>query len=231
MSRTERYCDLPACPRRHEEALLLAKDGMHALLDRTEGSGLIVNTENHHGISAEPQWMARFMREMNHPRLGLTVDTDNTRIDDDNPYASVDPTVPPRYIDRGHALETLLPFTIRISAKTFTFDNAGYEIAHDYARRAVSPPPPARPAGCRCQLRDRRALGAPQQIEDYRVLGLRLCGQTGLLRRRDRRGSHHPRPCRSRRSGLRNLEAPRFSDRTNAWRAGEAQSYLAASPS
>lgn len=132
--RIELYCDLPQGPHRREEALAVAREGMHALLERTEGSGLIINTENHHGISAEPAWMARFMRSMNHPRLGLTVDTNNIRVDDDNPYAPIDPHVLPRSIDRYDAVAQLMPYANWVSAKTYTFDNAGYEIALDYPR-------------------------------------------------------------------------------------------------
>ena len=131
--RTELYCDLPEGPGRARRATDLAMEGLHALLDRTKDSGLIINVENHHGISAQPEWLAGLIRAMNHPRLGLTVDTNNNRVDDSNPYA-LDPKKLPHYIDRYRGLEILMPFANWISAKTYTFDSAGYEIALEYPR-------------------------------------------------------------------------------------------------
>jgi L-ribulose-5-phosphate 3-epimerase len=133
MMRAELYCDLPDGPDRARRAKRLAMEGLNALLDRTKDSGLMINVENHHGISSEPAWLAGLIKTMNHPRLGLTVDTNNNRIDDHNPYA-VDKNALPRYTDRYRALEILMPHASWVSAKTYTFDNAGYEIALDYPR-------------------------------------------------------------------------------------------------
>ena len=131
--RTELYCDVPAGPDRDARAKEYAMEGIHALLDRTADTALIINVENHHGISSHPEWLADLIRSMNHPRMGLTADTNNFRTDIDMPYEASADTIP-RYVDRYEGLETLMPVANWVSAKTYTFDNTGYEIALDYPR-------------------------------------------------------------------------------------------------
>ncbi len=131
--RAELYCDLPDGPGREEEAKKRAMEGLHALLDATSDSGLTINVENHHGISSRPEWLADLVRSMNHPRLGLTADINNFRTDLNMPY-DADPDQLPRYEDRYSGLETLLPLANWMSAKTYAFDQTGYEISINYPR-------------------------------------------------------------------------------------------------
>jgi L-ribulose-5-phosphate 3-epimerase len=131
--RSELYCDLPHVTGREDRAKKAAMEGWNTLLEKTADTNLIISVENHHGISAEPVWLADLVRSMKHPRIGLTVDVNNFRTDLDMPY---DPpgNALPRYVDRYRGLEILMPLANWVSAKTYTFDSTGYEIALDYPR-------------------------------------------------------------------------------------------------
>lgn len=129
--RAELYCDLPPGPNRAAEAHRLAIAGLEELLTATEKSGLVINVENHHGISSDADWLAGLVRAMNHERIGLTADTNNFRIDQDMPY-SPNPDAIPRYADRYQGLRVLAPVANWVSAKTYAFDGSGYETSLNY---------------------------------------------------------------------------------------------------
>ncbi len=131
--RTEIYFDGERKAGWQEEARKRALEGLHALLEKTEGSGLTINVENHHGISSCPEWLADLVQAVDHPRFGLTVDTNNFRVDQDNPYDQ-DAESFPQYVDRYRGLETLMPFANWVSAKFYAFDSTGYEISMRYSR-------------------------------------------------------------------------------------------------
>lgn len=131
--RAELYSDLPRAPDRDQEAKKWAVEGLHQLLDRTAGSGLIINVENHHGVSSQSAWLVDLLASMDHPRLGLTADTNNFRIDQDMPYQARTDQLP-RYEDRYQGLKTLMPFANWVSVKTFAFDSTGHEATMDYPR-------------------------------------------------------------------------------------------------
>lgn len=131
--RTELYYDGERRPGWEQNARERAAEGLHRLLEKTSDSGLIVNVENHHGISSCPDWLASLVTAVGSPRLGLTVDTNNFRVDQDNPYEQ-DPSSLPEYVDRYEGLRTLMPFANWVSAKCYAFDSTGYEISMDYPR-------------------------------------------------------------------------------------------------
>jgi L-ribulose-5-phosphate 3-epimerase len=131
--RSELYCDIPHGPGREQKAKQAAMAGWNALLEKTIDTDLIISVENHHGISAEPVWLADLVRSMKHPRVGLTVDVNNFRTDMDMPYEQHQDALP-RYVDRYEGMEILMPLANWVSAKTYTFDSTGYEIAIDYPR-------------------------------------------------------------------------------------------------
>ncbi len=110
-----------------------AAEGLQRLLEMTKDSGLTINVENHHGISSQPDWLVGLIKDMDNSRLGLTADTNNFRVDQDNPY-NQDPSVLPEYVDRYAGLKTLMPFANWVSAKFYAFDSTGYEISLDYPR-------------------------------------------------------------------------------------------------
>lgn len=131
--RTELYFDGEHKPGWKTEARKHAVEGLQILLEKTRESGLVINIENHHGISSQPDWLVSIFEAVNSPRLGLTVDTNNFRIDQDNPYDR-DMDSLPQYVDRYTAIEKLMPLANWISAKFYAFDSTGYEIALDYPR-------------------------------------------------------------------------------------------------
>ncbi len=131
--RVELYYDGERKPGWERDALQRAAGGIHRLLELTRDSGLLINVENHHGISSRPEWLAGLVETVDSPRFGLTVDTNNFRVDQDNPYAQ-DSSSLPEYVDRYLGLETLMPFASWVSAKCYAFDATGYEISMDYPR-------------------------------------------------------------------------------------------------
>jgi len=131
--RTELYYDGERVPGWEQEAGQQAAEGVQRLLEKTADSGLVINVENHHGISSYPEWLASLVRTVDSPRFALTVDTNNFRVDQDNPYDQ-DPSALPEYVDRYEGLRTLMPFANWVSAKCYAFDSTGYEIAMDYPR-------------------------------------------------------------------------------------------------
>ncbi len=131
--RTELYYDGGRSPGWQQEARKHAVEGIRRLLDMTADSGLAIHVENHHGISSHPDWLASLVNTVDSPRFALTVDTNNFRIDQDNPYDQ-DSSSLPAYVNRYEGLQTLMPFARWVSAKCYAFDNTGYELSMDYPR-------------------------------------------------------------------------------------------------
>lgn len=131
--RTELYYDGERNPGWEDEAMKHAIDGINRLLDATRDSGLMINTENHHGISSRPGWLASLVEAVDDPRFRLTVDTNNFRIDQDNPYEQ-DATSLPQYVDRYDGMRLLMPYASWVSGKFYAFDSTGYEISMNYPK-------------------------------------------------------------------------------------------------
>ncbi len=131
--RVEIYTNTPHNETRHQDALNLCAEGLHQLLEKTKDSGLKIYLENHHGISSQAPWLVDLIKIVDNPRLGLTADTNNFRTDMDLPYER-DFNRLPEYADRYEGLEVLMPLASWVSAKTYTFDSTGYEIALNYPR-------------------------------------------------------------------------------------------------
>lgn len=131
--RVELYYDGERASGWKQRASEQAAEGVQRLLDMTRDSDLIINVENHHGISSQPDWLASLVKAVDSPRFGLTVDTNNFRVDQDNPYQQ-DPSSLPEYVDRYEGLRTLMPFATWVSAKCYAFDSTGHEVSMDYPR-------------------------------------------------------------------------------------------------
>jgi len=129
--RTELYYDGDRAPGWEQEATARAAEGVQRLLEKTKDSGLAINVENHHGISSQPEWLAGLVKTVDSTRFALTVDTNNFRVDQDNPYDQ-DPSVLPEYVDRYEGLRTLMPLASWVSAKCYAFDSTGYEVSMQY---------------------------------------------------------------------------------------------------
>ena len=131
--RAELYYDGERRPGWEQHAGARAAEGVLKLLEKTRDSGLIINVENHHGISSHPDWLASLVETVDSPRFGLTVDTNNFRVDQDNPYQQ-DSSSLPEYVDRYEGIRTLMPYANWVSAKCYAFDSTGYEVSMDYPR-------------------------------------------------------------------------------------------------
>jgi hypothetical protein len=87
--------------------------------------------ENHHGISSQPEWLAGLVKTVHSTRFALTVDTNNFRVGQDNPYDQ-DPSVLPEYADMYEVLHTLMPLASWASAICYAFDSTGDEVSMQY---------------------------------------------------------------------------------------------------
>jgi sugar phosphate isomerase/epimerase len=129
--RTELYYDGDRTPGWQQEAGARAAEGVQRLLEKTKDTGLAINVENHHGISSQPEWLAGLVKAVDSTRFALTADTNNFRVDQDNPYDQ-DSSALPEYVDRYEGLRTLMPFANWVSAKCYAFDSTGYEVSMQY---------------------------------------------------------------------------------------------------
>jgi sugar phosphate isomerase/epimerase len=57
-----------------EEALKWATESYTMLLEYSKPSGINILIENHGGVSNDPDWMLRLMKEVNNPRFGILPD-------------------------------------------------------------------------------------------------------------------------------------------------------------
>ena len=76
-----------------EEALRLAAETYHQLLDYATESKVNVLIENHGGISNDPEWMLALMKEVNHPLFGTYPDWRHPSEQFDN-FTYVEKTAP-----------------------------------------------------------------------------------------------------------------------------------------
>ncbi len=102
-----------------EEQQRLAADGLRRLCERGETFGLNVIVENHWGLSSNGRWLAGVMKLVNHPRAGTLPDFGN---------------FDPKEYDRYDGVKDLMPFAKGVSAKSYEFDERGFETKLDYPR-------------------------------------------------------------------------------------------------
>jgi len=76
-----------------EEALKIARETYHHLLDYAKDSGVEVLIENHGGYSNDPDWMVALMKEVNHPLFGTYPDWREPSAEFDN-YTYLEKTIP-----------------------------------------------------------------------------------------------------------------------------------------
>ena len=76
-----------------EDALKIASETYHMLLDYTTESNVEVLIENHGGVSNDPDWMVALMKEVNHPLFGTYPDWREPSLDFDN-YNYLEKTAP-----------------------------------------------------------------------------------------------------------------------------------------
>ncbi len=102
-------------------------ESLHALGELARPLGLSVLVENHGGYSSDGAWLAGTIRRANHPAVGTLPDFGNFQI---SPRGEE----PVETYDRYRGTEELMGQARAVSAKSYDFDEAGFETTIDYRR-------------------------------------------------------------------------------------------------
>ena len=103
-----------------DEQIKLSVDGIRRLTEFAEDSGINIIIENHGGLSSNGKWLAKVIREVDHPLCGALPDFGNFRIEGDTWY------------DRYKGVDELMPYAKAVSAKSNNFNEKGDETQTDY---------------------------------------------------------------------------------------------------
>lgn len=106
----------------YDEQMKRCAEGLRKLSERGDEAGINIVIENHGGYSSHGKWLADTIRMVDHPRCGSLPDFGNFKISDKETY------------DIYRGTEELMPLAKGVSAKTFHFDEDGYEADMDYIR-------------------------------------------------------------------------------------------------
>lgn len=109
-----------------EEVSRRVADSLNQLANHAKASQLNVLVENHGGISSDGSWLARTIELANHPRVGTLPDFGNFRISGRGADAV--------HYDRYQGVRELMLRAGAVSAKSYDFDEAGFETTIDYER-------------------------------------------------------------------------------------------------
>lgn len=110
-----------------EELSSRVAESLHALGELAAPLKLSVLVENHGGYSSDGAWLAETIRRTAHPAVGTLPDFGNFRI---SPRGEE----PVRTYDRYRGTEELMSQARAVSAKSYDFDEAGFETTIDYRR-------------------------------------------------------------------------------------------------
>lgn len=106
----------------YEEQKKRAADGLRQLTEFAADKDINVIVENHGGLSSNGQWLAEVMETVDHPRCGTLPDFGNFDINENKSY------------DPYKGVKELMPYAKGVSAKSFSFNEEGYETNIDYER-------------------------------------------------------------------------------------------------
>lgn len=95
-------------------------DAINECLPVAEKEGVLVALENHWGLTTQPADLLRIYQAVNHPWLGLNVDTGNF----------------PNNVDPYEGLAQLAPHAVMVQAKTYHGGGEWYTLDLDYKRIA-----------------------------------------------------------------------------------------------
>lgn len=105
-----------------DEQMKLASEGLLSLCEFADPLDINVIVENHGGLSSNGQWLSGVMKMVDHPRCGTLPDFGNFKVSDEEEY------------DRYRGVEELMPWAKGVSAKSYDFDEDGFETLIDYRR-------------------------------------------------------------------------------------------------
>ena len=110
-----------------EEVSIRVAESLHALGDLARPLNLSVLVENHGGYSSDGAWLAETIERADHDSVGTLPDFGNFRV---SPRGQE----PVETYDRYLGTEQLMQEARAVSAKSYDFDEAGYETTIDYPR-------------------------------------------------------------------------------------------------
>ena len=96
--------------------------GLFALCEYAARDGINIIVENHGGLSSDASWLSSVIRTVNLPNCGTLPDFGNFKISAVKEY------------DRYQGVEELMPFAKGVSAKSYDFNNEGFETTIDFDR-------------------------------------------------------------------------------------------------
>ncbi len=105
-----------------EELARTASDGLRKLSEFAEPYDIGVIVENHGGLSSNGAWLSKVIKSVDLPNCGTLPDFGNFNIGNGEEY------------DRYLGIKELMPFAKGVSAKSYDFDEEGYETKIDYER-------------------------------------------------------------------------------------------------
>ncbi len=103
-----------------EEAFRWCIDGINECLPVAEKEGILLALENHWGLTTQPADLLKIYKAVNHPWLGLNVDTGNF----------------PNNVSPYDGIEMLAPHAVMVQAKTYHGGGEWYTLDLDYKRIA-----------------------------------------------------------------------------------------------
>ena len=101
-----------------EEVKKAVIDGLTKLCDYASKYNINVIVENHWGNSSNPDWLVPVIKAVNKTNCGLLPD-----------FGNFD-----KEADRYRAVEQMMPFAKGVSAKSYDFDEKGFETKIDYTK-------------------------------------------------------------------------------------------------
>jgi len=114
-----------------EEVQEAAIDGLGKLAKYGEKAGINIIVENHGGYSSNGNWLTAVMKEVNNPYCGTLPDFGNfcikTTWENGNRKCLEE-------FDRYEGTRMLMPYAKGVSAKSYAFNEQGYETTMDYVK-------------------------------------------------------------------------------------------------
>ena len=106
----------------YEEQMKRAADGLRQLTEYAAPKDINVIVENHGGLSSNGEWLAGVMETVDHSHCGTLPDFGNFTIREGETF------------NRYKGVRLLMPHAKGVSAKTFEFNEKGFETTIDYPR-------------------------------------------------------------------------------------------------
>ena len=114
-----------------EEVSKATVDGLNKLSEYSEKQGICVIVENHGGYSSNAKWLFNVISNVNRPNCGTLPDFGNFCIKKEKVEGE---DICVSEYDRYMGMKELMPYAKGVSAKSYSFNDAGNETTIDYRR-------------------------------------------------------------------------------------------------